>query len=85
MEHLRALIVDIEKTSNTLQEASEHMKKLEKSVEFNHKRYTQAKEVLTITYDRIKDDCILKMYFPELLEYMEEEKKENDIRGKDLL
>lgn len=72
MEQLRAMITDIEKTSETLQAASEHMKRLEKKVEFNNKRYNQAQEILKVTHDRIKDDRILRMYFPELMEYMKE-------------
>lgn len=81
MEQLQALIVDIEKTSNTLQEASEHMKKLEATVGYNHKRFVEAKEVLSISYERIKDDKILRMYFPELMEYMQGEEKSNGVRG----
>lgn len=72
MEQLKAMITDMERTSQTLQAASEHMKKLEKTVDFNIKRYNQAQEILQVTHDRIKDDKILRMYFPELMEYMKE-------------
>lgn len=70
MEQLRALITDMEKTSGILQEASEHMKRLENTVDFNTKRYKEILEIMHITHDRIKDDRILRLYFPELMEYM---------------
>lgn len=72
MEQLRAMIVDMEKTSETLKAASEHMKRLEKTVEYNIKRYNKAQEILKDTHERIKDDKILRMYFPELMDYMKE-------------
>ena len=72
MEQLRAMIKDMEQTSQTLQDASEHMKRLEKTVDFNVKRYNKAQEILNICHERIKDDKILRLYFPELMEYMKE-------------
>lgn len=82
MEQLKALIQDMEKTSDTLQYASEHIRKLEKTVEYNYKRYKEAEEILEITYERLKEDRILRKYFPEIMEYMQEGEGANAIRGK---
>lgn len=71
MEQLRDMILEINKTSETLQAASEHMKKVEIKAEYNFQRYKQAQEILEVTYERIKDDRILRLYFPELLEYFQ--------------
>lgn len=72
MQQLKELIQDMENTSHVLQEASEHIRRLEKTVEFNYKRYKAAEDILQITYDHIKDDRILRKYFPEIMEYMNE-------------
>ena len=71
MEQLKDMILEISKTSETLQAASEHMKRAEKKAEFNALRYKQAQEILEVTYERIKDDRILRLYFPELMEYFQ--------------
>ena len=85
MEQFKAMVRDMEKTSRILEAASEHMKKLEKTVDYNAKRYKEVREILEATYERIKDDRILRMYFPEIMEHMGESLDNDEIRRKDNL